>query len=154
MATKIDKEACRESYNMVRDDNSDVNWVIFQYDQHTIVPGTQGTSYDDFKRQCTNDRILFGFHRIITGDAMSKRAKFALITWIGDGVTVLQRAKVSTDKSLVKEVVQNFAKEFVICEEQELAEEYIKQELEKTGGANYDAQLEWNMSNLPSAALL
>lgn len=37
---------------------------------------------------------------------MSKRAKFALITWIGDGVTVLQRAKVSTDKSLVKEVVQ------------------------------------------------
>ncbi|XP_032891682.1 coactosin-like protein [Amblyraja radiata] len=142
MATKIDKEACRESYNMVRDDNSDVNWVIFQYDRHTIVPGTQGTSYDDFKRECTNDRILFGFHRIITGDAMSKRAKFALITWIGDGVSVLQRAKVSTDKSLVKEVVQNFAKEFVICEEQELAEEYIKQELEKTGGANYDAQLE------------
>lgn len=28
--------------------------VIFQYDQHTIVPGTQGTSYDDFKRQCTS----------------------------------------------------------------------------------------------------
>ncbi|XP_059849156.1 coactosin-like protein [Hemitrygon akajei] len=141
MATKIDKEACRESYNMVRDDNTDVNWVVFKYDGSTIVPDSQGTSYDEFKLQCTNDRIVYGFHRIITGDAMSKRAKFALITWIGDEVTVLQRAKVSTDKSLVKEVVQNFAKEFVICDPHELAEDYIKQELEKTGGANYDAQL-------------
>ncbi|GCB69550.1 coactosin-like protein [Scyliorhinus torazame] len=140
MATKIDKEACRESYNLVRGDDNDVNWVIFKYDGHLIVPDSQGKDYEDFKLKCTNDCILFGFHRIITGDAMSKRAKFALITWIGDGVTVLQRAKVSTDKSLVKEVVQNFAKEFVICDHQELAEEYIKQELEKTGGANYDAQ--------------
>ncbi|XP_069758268.1 coactosin-like protein [Narcine bancroftii] len=142
MATKIDKEACRESYNLVRDDNNDVNWVIFKYDGHMIVPDSQGTSYNDFKVQCTSDRVIFAFHRIITGDAMSKRAKFALITWIGDKITVLQRAKVSTDKSLVKEVVQNFAKEFVFCDPHELTEEYIKQELEKSGGANYDAQLE------------
>jgi len=37
---------------------------------------------------------------------MSKRVKFALITWIGEDVSGLQRAKTGTDKTLVKEVVQ------------------------------------------------
>lgn len=37
---------------------------------------------------------------------MSKRAKFTLITWIGENVGGLQRAKISTDKALVKEIVQ------------------------------------------------
>lgn len=54
----------------------------------------------------TDDVRLFAFVRFTTGDAMSKRSKFALITWIGENVSGLQRAKTSTDKTLVKEVVQ------------------------------------------------
>lgn len=53
-----------------------------------------------------DDIRLFGFIRFTTGDAMSKRVKFALITWIGESVSGLQRAKTGTDKTLVKEVVQ------------------------------------------------
>lgn len=37
---------------------------------------------------------------------MSKRAKFTLITWIGENISGLQRAKISTDKAKVKEIVQ------------------------------------------------
>jgi hypothetical protein len=40
-----------------------------------------------------------------TGDELSKRAKFAFISWIGSSVGALKRAKVSIDKTLVKEVV-------------------------------------------------
>lgn len=53
-----------------------------------------------------DDSRLFGFVRITTGDAMSKRAKFTLITWIGENISGLQRAKISTDKAMVKEIVQ------------------------------------------------
>uniref|UniRef100_A0A7N5KJ91 Coactosin-like protein n=1 Tax=Ailuropoda melanoleuca TaxID=9646 RepID=A0A7N5KJ91_AILME len=106
MATKIDKEACREAYNLVRDDGSAVIWVTFKYDGSTIVPGEQGAEYQDFIQECTDDVRLFAFVRFTTGDAMSKRSKFALITWIGENVSGLQRAKTSTDKTLVKEVVQ------------------------------------------------
>lgn len=35
---------------------------------------------------------------------MSRRAKFVFITWIGPGVSVLKKAKVSTDKAFVKAV--------------------------------------------------
>ncbi|KAL7878601.1 hypothetical protein AOLI_G00095750 [Acnodon oligacanthus] len=142
MATRIDKEACREAYNLVRDDTTDINWAAFKYDGSTIVPAGHGTDYADFKSLCTDDVRLFGFVRITTGDAMSKRAKFTLITWIGENVSGLQRAKISTDKTLVKDVVQNFAKEFMVSDIRELEEDYIRNELKKAGGANYDAQTE------------
>ncbi|XP_017321051.1 coactosin-like protein [Ictalurus punctatus] len=142
MATRIDKEACRDAYNLVRDDNTDISWASFKYDGPTIVPAGHGTDYEEFKSQCTDDARLFGFVRITTGDAMSKRAKFTLITWIGENVSGLQRAKISTDKTLVKDVCQNFAKEFMVSDIRELEEDYIRNELKKAGGANYDAQAE------------
>ncbi|XP_040894349.1 coactosin-like protein [Toxotes jaculatrix] len=142
MATQIDKEACREAYNQVRDDNTETSWAVFKYEGSMIVPAGLGTDYEEFKRMCTDDARLFGFLRITTGDAMSKRAKFTLITWIGENISGLQRAKISTDKTLVKEIVQNFAKEFMISDPRELDEDYIRTELKKAGGANYDAQAE------------
>lgn len=91
---------------------------------------------------CTDDARLFAFVRVTTGDAMSKRSKFTLITWIGENITGLQRAKISTDKALVKDVVQNYAKEFLLSDPKDLEEDYIREELKKAGGANYDAQAE------------
>lgn len=54
----------------------------------------------------SDDARLFGYVRIKTGDTMSKRAKFTLITWVGQNVGGLQLAKISTDKAVVKEIVQ------------------------------------------------
>ena len=142
MATRIDKEACREAYNLVRDDSSGICWACFKYDGSTIVPGGHGSDYEEFKSQCTVDSRVFGFVRIMTGDAMSKRSKFTFITWIGENITGLQRAKISTDKALVKDAVPTFAKEFLISDPKELEEEYLRTELKKAGGANYDAQAE------------
>ena len=53
-----------------------------------------------------DDERQFGFVRIVVGDEMSKRTKFVLITWIGANVSALKRAKVSTDKTVVKAVIQ------------------------------------------------
>ncbi|XP_069822434.1 coactosin-like protein [Dendropsophus ebraccatus] len=142
MATKIDKEACREAYNLVRDDTSGISWVTFKYDGCMIVPGEQGSAYGEFVNTCSDDIRLYAYVRFTTGDALSKRVKFALITWIGENVSGLQRAKIGTDKTLVKEVIQNFAKELVITDHKDLAEDYIRAELKKAGGANYDAQTE------------
>ena len=50
-----------------------------------------------------NDRV-YAYVRFETGDEMSRRAKFAFITWIGPAVSVLKKGKVSTDKAFVKQV--------------------------------------------------
>ncbi len=49
---------------------------------------------------------VYGYVRIETGDELSKRAKFALITWVGPSVKATLRAAVSTDKAIVKGVIQ------------------------------------------------
>lgn len=49
------------------------------------------------------DRI-YAYVRFETGDEMSRRAKFAFITWIGPSVSPLKKAKVSTDKAFVKAI--------------------------------------------------
>lgn len=38
--------------------------------------------------------------------------------------------------------LQTYAKEFMISDPRELEEEYLRNELKKAGGANYDAQNE------------
>ena len=40
------------------------------------------------------------------GDEMSKRSRFLLVTWVGNNVSVMKKAKMSTDKLLVKEIIQ------------------------------------------------
>lgn len=40
-----------------------------------------------------------------TGDEMSKRSKFLLVTWVGTEVSPIKKAKMSTDKALVKEIL-------------------------------------------------
>ena len=36
---------------------------------------------------------------------MSKRSKFVFCTWVGPNVSVMKKAKMSTDKALMKELV-------------------------------------------------
>lgn len=51
-----------------------------------------------------DDQRAYGYVRMETGDEMSRRAKFAFITWIGPSVSPLKKAKVSTDKAFIKAI--------------------------------------------------
>merc|ERR1719154_149333 len=84
-----------------------------------------------------DDNRMYGYVRMTTGDEMSKRAKFALITWIGKGVSTLKKAKVSTDKAFIKSICNNFAVEALANELDELSEDRVRELLVKAGGAAY-----------------
>jgi len=134
----MDKETIREAYEDVRDDNSETAWAVMKYnDGNEIVLHSKGTDFSEFKSNFVDDERVYGFIRIMTGDELSKRAKFALITWSGVNVSPIKRAKMSTDKPLLKQVIQNFALETHITDESELTEESLLEEVKKAGGANY-----------------
>lgn len=61
-----------------------------------------------------DDERKFGYVRIVTGDEMSKRSKFAFITWGGQDVSAMQKAKLSVDKSVVKNIIKVSVKLVVI----------------------------------------
>lgn len=111
--------------------------AVYKYNDKTIVHAASGTDYEEFRSHFTESERVYGFVRIETGDELSKRAKFAFITWIGESVSSMQKAKVSTDKASVKQVVQNFAVEILTSDTEELDYDHVKSAVAKAGGANY-----------------
>jgi len=137
MATSIDKESIYNAYEDVRSDNSETSWLTLCYEGRNIVLDATGSDYEEFRSKFNDDDRLYGFVRVNTGDEMSKRVKFALVTWVGTNVSAINRAKMSTDKTVVKGVIKNFAVEIHASDRQELEQEQIADALRKAGGANY-----------------
>ena len=54
----------------------------------------------------SDEERVYAYCRFTTGDEMSVRAKFVFITWIGPSVSPLKKAKVSTDKAFVKNLIK------------------------------------------------
>jgi len=137
MSTTIEKDTIRDAYEDVRSDSTETSWLILNYDNQHIGLLSTGSDYDEFKSSFSDDERLYGFIRIDTGDELSKRAKFVLITWVGSNVSALRRAKMSIDKSLVKTVITNFAIEVLATEHEQLEKDSLADALRKAGGANY-----------------
>ena len=93
--------------------------------------------YDEFLSFCGDNDRLFGYVAFETGDEMSRRKKFAFITWIGPSVTPLKKAAVSTDKAFIKNICNQFGKEILADELKEIQYDKIYKELERASGAAY-----------------
>nr|CAD7420107.1 unnamed protein product [Timema poppensis] len=137
MATNIDKEAIRRAYEEVRADSSDTEWAVFKFEGANIVCAAKGADFAKFQEHFKEDDRAFGYIRIQMGDEMSKRQKFLFLTWVGPSVGVIKRAKMSTDKAMVKEIIANFAVELQLENLNELSVEYFRDQLNRAGGANY-----------------
>uniref|UniRef100_U5EUK5 Coactosin-like protein n=1 Tax=Corethrella appendiculata TaxID=1370023 RepID=U5EUK5_9DIPT len=137
MPTSLDKEAIREAYEDIRSNLTDTEFAIFKFDGLKIVCSQKGIGFDEFCNGFHDDERAFGYIRIQMGDEMSKRSKFLFLTWIGPEVGVMQRAKMSTDKSIIKDILNNFAVELQVESRNDLDLEMFKEHLNKAGGANY-----------------
>lgn len=135
--TVIDKDAVRSAYDDVRNDSTSTAWAVLRYEDQRIVLQSTGSDYDEFKSCFNEDERLYGFIRIDTGDELSKRVKFVLITWVGANVGALKRAKMSIDKSIVKTVITNFAVEVMATDQDQLEQVSLEEAVKKAGGANY-----------------
>lgn len=80
--------------------------AVFKFDGQRIVCSEKGDEFNKFKEHFAENERGFGYIRLQAGDEMSKRQKFLFITWIGPAVSVIQRAKMSTDKSMMKDIIK------------------------------------------------
>merc|ERR1711902_387037 len=93
LATRVDKAAIQEAYNEV------------------MAVAAKGVDFAEFKSHFGADDRGFGYIKITTGDEMSKRSKFVFCTWVGPNVSVMKKAKMSTDKALLKDIITNLSVE-------------------------------------------
>ena len=89
-----------------------------------------------------------------TGDEMSKRAKFVLITWTGPDVPPLKKAKVSTDKALVKKVIENFSCEIQTSDLEDISLDKVRMVHFKTHEMEFSLSLIRLLLIVPQQSLL
>merc|ERR1712232_464244 len=132
-------QSVRDAYEDVRNDNSETTWATFKYDGNTIsVDQTGGgNGLQGIQGQFSDDARAYAFVRVTTGDEESKRAKFVFISWCGESVGALKKARMSVEKANVKEVIRDFAIEVHATEADEIVEDVILPRVIKAGGANY-----------------
>jgi len=128
----------KQAYEDVRNDKNPTTWALFGYkDKGTITLQATGSgSLSELTGKLQPAEAQYGFIRLIT-DEETKRSKFVFISWVGEEVGRLLRAKVSVHKASVKEVVRDFAVEIHAEKKEELSEAQVLQAVIKAGGANY-----------------
>jgi len=137
MATSVDKEAIKDAYMEVMADKNNVEWAAFTFDGNKLGVTGKGDDFAAFKSHFGPDDRGFGYIKIMTGDEMSKRSKFVFCTWVGPNVSVMKKAKMSTDKALLKDIITNLSVELQIETAAEFTLEHFKAEVDKAGGARY-----------------
>ncbi|XP_059055668.1 coactosin-like protein isoform X1 [Achroia grisella] len=137
MTTGLDRDTIRSAYEDVRSDASPTEWAVFKFDGARIVCSARGSDFTEFRTQFSDDDRAFGYLRLQMGDEMSKRKKFMFVTWVGPNVSVINRAKMSTDKAIIKDIISNFAVELQLESQAEIDIDQFKDALNRAGGANY-----------------
>merc|ERR1719365_536597 len=137
LATRVDKAAIMEAYNDVMADNNNIEWAAFTFSDNKLGVAAKGVDFAEFKSHFGADDRGFGYIKITTGDEMSKRSKFVFCTWVGPNVSVMKKAKMSTDKALLKDIITNLSVELLVESAGEFTLEHFKTEVDKAGGARY-----------------
>ena len=74
--------------------------VVFGYEGNSkiVVKGSGSGGLDELKGSLEDDQVNYGYLRVTSGDSESKRSKFVFISWVGEKVGPLKRAKVSVSQ--------------------------------------------------------
>ncbi|WOO81044.1 Coactosin [Vanrija pseudolonga] len=132
-----------EAYELVRSDKSDETWLRLDYESDKsdkLVLSETGTGdLDEFTSKLDPAKASFGFVRVkYANDEHSFREKFTLVTWIGENVKIMRRAKVSVHTADVKSIIRSYSIEVSASTPKDLEVDEVVQRLRRAGGANYD----------------
>jgi len=142
MADVSDPEL-KTAYDEVRSDKSEINWAVFGYEgaSKIVLQGKGSGGLNEAADTFQNDQAQYAFLRVISGDQESKRAKFVFVSWCGEQVGALKRAKMSVHKASVKQVIKEFSVEVHYTDKAELNEAELLQRVKKAGGADYSGTI-------------
>lgn len=131
------------AYDAVRSDKSETNWLLISYasasgDKLTLTStGTGGLT--ELKTKLDPSQAQYAYVRIeYANDTESKRIKFVLVIWIGEGTKVMRKARVSIESGAVKRVLGHHSVQVDAREMGDLDEEELVVRLRKAGGADYN----------------
>ncbi|KAJ2157329.1 N-terminal Xaa-Pro-Lys N-methyltransferase 1 [Coemansia sp. RSA 552] len=134
----------KQAYDEVRDVKEEGSaWFLLTFAGGKKLQVSQkgAGGIEELKQHLKDDGVAFGYIRfILKNDEQSSREKFVLVSWIGDKVGVMSKAKFSIHKVDVIKVLKHYTIEVPASDVDDIKEDNIVTMLKKAGGANYDRQ--------------
>ncbi|GAA5824545.1 hypothetical protein JCM5353_007238 [Sporobolomyces roseus] len=133
----------KQAYEDIRNDKTETNWLLLDYvspkEDRLVLTATGSGGLTELKDNLKEENASFAYVRVkYANDSESTREKFIFIVWIGSGVKVMRKAKLSVHSADVKKVLNQFSIEVPANSREDLTEEPIVVRLRKAGGASYD----------------
>ncbi|KAI1164553.1 actin depolymerizing protein [Nemania serpens] len=131
------------AYDAVRSDKDATNWLLISYASSTgdklalTATGTGGLA--ELADKLDAAQAQYAYVRVeYANDTESKRVKFALVIWIGEGTKVMRKARVSFESGVVKRVLAHHSIQVDARDRGDLEEGEIVGRLRRAGGADYN----------------
>lgn len=131
-----------ESWKAISDQKSENNWTLFILREKTLsVHGTGSGGYEELVPHFDQGFVMFGALKVIGKDVRktleAHRPKYVFFTFIGDQVSVLQRAKVSVQRGAAERIFNGYSTRLDVNGDlSNFTRESIAKELLKCGGAH------------------
>lgn len=98
------------AYDAVRSDKDETNWLLISYasavGDKLVLSGTGSGGISELADKLDPSQAQYAYVRVeYANDTESKRVKFALVIWIGEGTKVMRKARVSIESGEVKRVL-------------------------------------------------
>ncbi|TYJ54754.1 hypothetical protein B9479_004602 [Cryptococcus floricola] len=132
-----------EAYDKIRVNGAEDAWLLLDYESDKsskLVLSATGTGdLSELASHLKPENASFAYVKVrYVNDEHSFREKFTLITWIGEDVKVMRRARVSVHAADVKKVLRAYSIEVSASTKADLDQDEIVTRLRRAGGANYD----------------
>ncbi|EKD19142.1 uncharacterized protein L3040_007253 [Drepanopeziza brunnea f. sp. 'multigermtubi'] len=139
----VDAPEIKTAYDDVRSDTSETNWLIISYASASgdklILSETGTGGLPELQSKLDPSQAQYAYVRVeYANDTESKRVKFVLVIWIGEGTKVMRKARVSIESGAVKRVLGHHSIQVDARDKGDLDEGDIVVRLRKAGGADYN----------------
>ncbi|KAJ3384985.1 hypothetical protein HDU92_003294 [Lobulomyces angularis] len=138
---QVSKQATGVKFgDKVRDDKSDTIWMVGSYENDDIknpivLVGSGKGGYKEFSEFFKPESLSYVFLRVIDKVDGNATRKFVLVNWVGENVSMMKKAKVSTNKGEVNEKFSPFHVDFTISEKKEINDDIILAKVQAYSGS-------------------
>jgi len=121
-----------DAINDLRNDKTDTNWLLISYrdgdvKKPLILLASGKGGVEEMNSSLTPDLIAYGLIRVIDLIENIKTVKYVFLYFIGADVSIMKKAKVSTNKGAVTGILSPYHVTFEVSSTNELSDEILLQ---------------------------
>merc|ERR1711934_1287806 len=132
-----DPEGAAEGIKKVRNNDDPTDWVLFGYEGQSnvvVLVGTGNGGIEEMKQQLKPDSINYGIVRVYDCYDGHTTTKFVLILWVGENVKIMRKARITTHKGAVLEVLGQYHTDIPCSNHNEVNQEIIMSAVQDASG--------------------